>query len=152
MSESNQGTHTGGGGGAASSSPANSSFRSPYQGGLRGGRGHGRGGSRRSGAPSSTSATSSSTGKTFEGRIADLEKFVYEHVTPSQAAESFRTTTNELAQHIAATYKSGTDVADVMLQRKMVKIPESANLRAEHKKSDTEEDVLPTRGADVSAR
>jgi hypothetical protein len=151
MSESKQGTPTGGGGGAASSSPANSSSRSPYQGGFYrgggsgnsgGGRGHGRGqGSRRSGAPSSTSAASSSTGTKFEGRIAGLEKHVYEHVTPSQAAESFRTTTNEIAQHIAATYKSGTDVANVMLQRKMVKIPEPANLTAEQKKGDTKVEI-----------
>jgi hypothetical protein len=149
--QNNQGTPSGGGGGAASSSPANSSFRPSYQGGFYrgggsrnsgGGRGYGRGqGSRRSGTPSNTSATSSSTGTKFEGRIAGLEKYVYEHVTPSQAAEAFRTTTNEIAEHIAATYKSGTDVADVMLQRKLVTVPEPTNLTAEQKKSDTKVEV-----------
>jgi hypothetical protein len=62
-------------------------------------------------------------------------------VTPSQAAEAFRTTTHEISEHIAGAYKSGVDIADVMHQRKMVKIPEPANLTAEQKKSDTKVEI-----------
>jgi hypothetical protein len=149
--QNNQGTPSGGGGGAASSSPANSSFRSPYQGGFYrgggsrnsgGGRGHGRGqGSRRSGAPSSTNVTSSTTSTKFEGQIPGLEKYVYDHVTPSQAAEAFKKTTHEIAEYIAGAYKSGVDIADIMHQRKMVKIPEPTNLTSEQKKSDTKVEI-----------
>jgi hypothetical protein len=149
--QGNQGTPFAGGGGATSSLPANSSFRYPFKGGFYcgggshnsgGGRGHGRGqGSRWSGAPNSTSATTASTSTKFEGRISGLEKYVYEHVTPSQAAEAFKRTTHEIAEHIAGAYKSGVDIADVMHQRKMVKIPELANLTAEQKKNDTKVEI-----------
>lgn len=66
---------------------------------------------------------------------------MYEYYTPTQAAEAFRRTTKELAQHIATTYKSGVDVADIINQRKMIKIAEPANLSAEDKKSETKVEI-----------
>jgi poly(3-hydroxyalkanoate) synthetase len=52
--------------------------------------------------------------KKFKGRIKDLEEYVYEYLTPSQAAQEYETTTRELAGYIGWTFVIGADIKRVI--------------------------------------
>jgi hypothetical protein len=101
--------------------------------------GRGRGG--RFGPPRHTSGPTVSSVMKFKGRCKDLELYVYDYLTPSQAAKDYKITTKEIAEYVGRTYEKGVEVQRIIEDGVIKALDEPANLTAEEEKSEVKKAI-----------
>jgi hypothetical protein len=100
----------------------------------RGGYGGGRGRGGRFGPPRQNNGPTAMSVMKFKGRCKDLENFIYDYLTPSQAAKDYKTTTKAIGEYVGRTYEKGVEVQRIIEDGTITALAEPADLTSEEQK------------------
>jgi hypothetical protein len=77
----------------------------------------------------------------FKGRCKELELYVYDYLTPSQAAKDYKTTTKEIGEYVGRAYEKGIEVQRIIEDGAITALAEPANLTSEEQKSEVKKAI-----------
>jgi hypothetical protein len=95
----------------------------------------------RFGPPQQNNGSTVTSMMKFKGRCKDLELYVYDYLTPSQAAKDYKTTTKEIGEYVGRTYEKGIEVQRIIEDGAITALAEPADLTSEEQKSEVKKAI-----------